>query len=147
MNAPTIRPLLPTLAQLHRPLAPYAYVLLRMSAGAILIPHGIQELFFRGNATAGRYLLAWGLKEPLEAAHLLASVELLGGALLFLGLLSRPAALLLGIEMAWAVAVHLKFGWTWTSAQYPALMLALCVAVLLRGGARYSLDRMIGREF
>lgn len=147
MDTTTIKPLLPALARLHRPLAPFAYVLLRLSAGAILIPHGVQELLFRGSAPAGRYVLAWGLKTPLEGAWALALVELIGGALLALGLLSRPVALVLAIEMAWATTVHLKFGWGWGTGQYPALMLALCLAVLFRGGGRYSLDYRIGKEF
>jgi putative oxidoreductase len=141
-----ILPILPTLAKLYRPLAPYAYALLRLSTGAILIPHGVQELLFRGSAPAGRYLLAWGLKDPLEGAWALALIELIGGALLALGLLTRPVALLVAAEMAWATAVHFKFGWTWTSAQYPALLLVLCLAVFFRGGGRYSLDYCIGRE-
>jgi putative oxidoreductase len=142
-------PILPTLARLHRPLAPYAYALLRVSTGAILIPHGVQELMARGTAPAGRYLLAWGLKQPLDSGTsvALALLEAIGGALLTLGLLTRPVALVLAVEMAWATVVHIKFGWTWTSAEYPALMLALCLAALFRGAGRYSLDRRIGKEF
>ena len=147
MDTTTVKPILPTLANLYRPLAPFAYAFLRLSAGAILIPHGVQELLFRGSAPAGRYLLAWGLKDPLEGAWALALLEAIGGAMLALGLLTRPVALVLAAEMAWAATVHLKFGWTWTTAEYPVLMLALCVAVFFRGGGRYSLDHRIGREF
>lgn len=141
------KPILPTLAKLHRPLAPYAYALLRASTGAILIPHGVQELLFRGTAPAGRYLLAWGLKDPLDTAWMLALIEAIGGALLVLGLLTRPAALILAAEMAWATLVHLKLGWSWSTAEYPALLLTLCLAIFFRGGGRYSLDHRIGREF
>ena len=147
VDATAVKPILPALAKLYQPLAPFAYALLRLSAGAILIPHGLQELVFRGSAPAGRYLLAWGLKDPLEGAWALALLEAIGGALLALGLLSRPVALVLAVEMAWATTVHLKFGWTWTTAQYPVLLLALCLAVLFRGGGRYSLDYRIGKEF
>ena len=147
LNTTIIKPILPTLARIHRPVAPFAYALLRLSAGAILIPHGVYELFFRGTAPAGRYLLAWGLKTPFEGAWALALLEAIGGALLALGLLSRPVALLLVIEMAWATSVHMKVGWSWTTGQFPALLLALCVAVLFRGGGRYSLDYRIGKEF
>jgi putative oxidoreductase len=147
LDTTTVKPILPTLAKLHRPFAHFAYALLRLSAGAILIPHGVQELLFRGNAPPGRYLLAWGLKEPLEGAWALALLEAIGGVMLALGLLSRPVALVLAAEMAWATTVHLKLGWTWTTAEYPALLLVLCVAVFFRGGGRYSLDYRVGREF
>jgi len=137
--------ILPSLARLHGPLAPFAYALLRVSAGAILIPHGVQELLAGG---AGRYLLAWGLKQPLDGPVMaLALLEAIGGVLLALGLLTRPVALLLAVEMAWAATVHAKFGFTWGSAEYPLLVLALCLAALFHGGGRWSLDRLIGKEF
>jgi len=147
LDTTAVKPILPTLAKLYQPLAPYSYALLRLSAGAILIPHGVQELLFRGSAPAGRYLLAWELKGPIEGAWALALLEAIGGAMLALGLLTRPVALLLAIEMAWATTVHLKFGWTWGSAEYPALLLTMCVAALFHGGGRYSLDYRIGKEF
>ena len=70
--------------------------------------------------------------------------------MLALGLLTRPVALLFAAEllaMIFAVHIHNGFAWANGGIQYPLLLLALCLAALFRGGGRYSLDRLIGKEF
>ena len=70
--------------------------------------------------------------------------------MLALGLLIRPVALLFAAELlAMILAVHIHNGFAWSNGgvQYPMLLLAVCLAVLFRGGGYYSLDRLIGKEF
>ncbi|MBI4455786.1 MAG: DoxX family protein [Acidobacteria bacterium] len=76
-----------------------------------------------------------------------------GGALgLIVGLLSRVAALGIGCVMLVAIfAVHLSNGFfmNWTGAQqgegfeYHLLALAIVIALLIKGGGAWSLDRML----
>jgi len=42
-----------------------------------------------------------------------------------------------------------QFGWWWTKGgmEMPLLLLGIALAILIRGGGAYSLDRKIGREF
>lgn len=143
--------MLPFLAKICRPGVPFGYALIRFSTGVIFVPHGVQKLFSGGAATlAGKYLAAWGLPAPLGWAYGVGVLECLGGAMLALGLLTRPIAFLLAIELLVIIfGVHAPFGWAWNrgGAQYPAFLLALCVAIFFRGGGQYSLDRRIGKEF
>jgi len=148
-NAGTPKPLLPTLAKVYQPLAPYGYAFLRVCTGAILIPHGAQKLFSGGAAAlAGKTLAAW--PAPLAWAYGIGVLEFLGGALLVFGLLTRPVALLFVIELlVFIFGVHIDKGWLWNrgGVQYPLFLLGLCLAFLARGGGHYSLDRAIGKEF
>jgi len=45
----------------------------------------------------------------------------------------------------------LKPGTSWlmlgATPHYPAFVAALCIVFILRGGGRYSLDRLLGKEF
>jgi putative oxidoreductase len=42
-----------------------------------------------------------------------------------------------------------QFGWWWTKGgmEMPLLLLGIAIAIFIRGGGLYSLDRRIGREF
>ena len=42
-----------------------------------------------------------------------------------------------------------QFGYFWTARGYEfaLLWLLLCIAIFFKGGGRYSIDRMIGKEF
>src|SRR6516164_6359457 len=80
--------------------------------------------------------------------------ELVGGIFLALGLLTRPIALLFAVEwiaIAITGAMGLKPGTSWlmlgATPHYPAFVAALCIVFILRGGGRYSLDRLLGKEF
>jgi putative oxidoreductase len=145
---PAPKPILPICAAIYRPVAPLANAFMRFCAGAIFIPHGAQKLL--GGAAADKFVVALGLANPAPWAAFLGTLELAGGIMLALGLLTRPVALLLAAElltMIFAVHVHNGFAWSSGGVQYPLLLLALCLAALFRGGGRYSLDRLIGKEF
>ena len=95
-------PIIPFVAPLYRSLEPYAYTLIRIGAGAIFVPHGVQKLFLGGAASP----LGYGL----------GVLELVGGALLALGILTRPIALLLLIDVAAIIFANISKGWLWTAA-------------------------------
>ena len=123
---------------------------LRVGAGAIFAAHGAQKLFgwFGGyglEATAG-WMASIGLEPSLLMAALAGSAEFFGGLLLIVGLLVRPAALVLAITMVVAiVTVHLQNGLFMANNGYEfgLALLAVSVAVVLRGAGSLSADRLL----
>lgn len=66
--------------------APQTYALLRIVAGFLLLWHGVQKLFgFPGGASGDR---------PFHITYIAGPIELIGGALLMVGLFTRPVAFL-----------------------------------------------------
>lgn len=146
------RPLiLPGLAGLYGTLAPYSYAFMRFCTGAILVPHGVQKLFFGGvYGLAANNITKLGLTPPLAWAYWIGIIECFGGAMLALGLLTRPVAAIIFIEMIVAIlGFHLPNGYFWTKLgfEYPLLLGLLALGIFFRGGERLSIDRAIGREF
>ena len=143
------KPMIALLARLYAPLEPYGYALIRIAVGAIFMPHGLQKLFGGGaDIIANRVLVGWGLPAPLAWAYGIGMLEFFGGALLALGLFTRPVALLFALEMmVSALGLHSQV-WAWNrgGAQYPVFLAVFCLAIVLRGGGRYSLDRRLGKE-
>ena len=151
VQAENVKPLIPFLARIYGPAAPLGYALVRICTGAILVPHGVQKLFYGGAAAsvAGKAFAAWGLPAPLAWAYGIGVLELAGGVMLALGLFTRPVALLFAIELlVFIFGVHIDKGWLWNrgGVQYPLLLLGLTLAFLVRCGGHYSLDRLIGKE-
>ena len=66
--------------------------------------------------------------------------ESIGALLIALGLLTRPAAFLLGITMLVASTKKLSEVGI-DSSELPLLYLILCIIILLKGSGKYSLDR------
>ncbi len=139
------RKFIPALAW-YRPFEPFAYAFIRFCTGALIVPHGVDRLFYSGSRGELGGFLA-GL--PASAV---ATCELVGGVLIALGLLTRPVALLLAIEwIAIAAAMPMRPGASWLMlggvGHYPAFVAALCIAFVIRGGGYWSLDRVLGKEF
>ena len=68
---------------------------------------------------------------------------------LAIGLFTRVAAVMIWIEMAVIITVfNWQFGYFWTNrgVEYALLWLLLCTAIFFRGGGRYSVDHLIGKE-
>jgi putative oxidoreductase len=132
----------------YRPFESLSYAFIRFCTGALIVPHGIDRLFHSGSHTElGGFLNSLG-------PSVVGTFELVGGIFLALGLLTRPIALLFAIEwifIAITGAMGLKPGTSWlmlgATPHYPAFVAALCIAFILRGGGRYSLDWLLGKEF
>jgi putative oxidoreductase len=143
------RLIFPSLARLYGKFSPYSYAFMRFCTGAVLFPHGVQKLFFRANAIEGGSIAAHGLPFPQVLAYIVVFVEFAAAACLALGLFTRLMAALIWIEMAVIITLWLwPNGYFWTSKgyEYALLWLLLCTAIFFRGGGRYSLDRLIGKE-
>lgn len=144
------RLIIPAFAGIYQRFAPLSYALMRFSAGAVLLPHGVQKVLFTSLPRMGGNIAAHGLPVPTFLAYCTFFAESVGAACLMLGLFTRIAALVIWIEMAVIITVfQWRFGYFWTSRgiEYALLLWLLCTAVLFRGGGRYSLDRLLGKEF
>jgi putative oxidoreductase len=75
---------------------PRALSLLRIVTGLLIIQHGV------GKILHFPALPAYANVQPLSLLGAASFIELIGGALLILGLLTRPAAFILAGEMAFA---------------------------------------------
>ncbi|WP_101848062.1 DoxX family protein [Zhihengliuella sp. ISTPL4] len=118
-------------------------LVLRIVVGAIFAAHGAQKIFeFTIPGTIGSFA---GMGVPLAeiAAPVVAFLELIGGILLILGLLTRPVGVLLAVDMLVAlVLVHLPAG-LWVTAggyEFVAVLGAAALALALTGAGRYSID-------
>jgi putative oxidoreductase len=127
-------------------------LLVRLATGLLLVPHGYAK------ASGGVTMLAAGLAQkgfpaPTLLAWCATLAELVGGLMLALGLLTRPAAAVVAFNMvvAWAsmhLADFLKIGGPGGSAfEYPFLLSLNALALVIAGGGRYSLDAVLfGRK-
>ena len=75
-------------------LSDLAPLVLRVVLGGLMIAHGYLKVV-GGPATFGRLLAELGVPAPMFMGYLVTYTELVGGALLVVGLLSRLAALAL----------------------------------------------------
>ncbi len=145
--------IIPGLSGVYDGLGPWMYAFVRFCFGATIMVHGYFKLFAGGAPGLAEHLLGpWGFPAPLAWAYFLGILEFFGCAALAVGLLTRPIALMLAIEMAIITfGVHYTRGFVFSSQgggyEYPMLLLVLSVAFMFQGGGRYSLDRLIGREF
>lgn len=124
-------------------------LLARVLLGVIMMAHGWQKLVTNGlDATAGMFGSA-GVPMPPVAAALAAGIELGGGALLVLGLLTPLAGLAVAAVLAGAfVFVHAGQGLFASDGGWElvaALGLASVVFALV-GPGRLSLDALLRRR-
>jgi putative oxidoreductase len=144
------RLIVPAMAGVYQSFAPYSYAFMRFVTGAILVPHGIQKVF---TAQIGRFATNIGAKGIPFAdllAYLVFFTESVGAICLAIGLFTRIAAAMVGLQMLVIVFMfQWQYGYFWTNRGYEfALMWVLmCVAIWFKGGGRYSVDHYIGKEF
>ncbi len=122
----------------------------RVGAGVIFAAHGAQKLFgwFGGyglEGTAG-WMTSIGLEPGLLMATMAGGAEFIGGLLLIVGLLVRPAALMLAVTMVVAiVTVHLQNGFFLANNGYEfgLALLAVSIGLVFRGAGSLSADRLL----
>jgi putative oxidoreductase len=142
------RLLIPQLAPFYERVEPLSWLLVRVTVGLTLIPHGWPKLAAGLAATAANVLAKRGIQPAEPLAVVLITLETLGGLCIALGLFTRFWAAAVTIEMAVIVYQYLPagFGWTKPGYEYPLMWGLVMLAVALRGGGPYSLDRKLGWE-
>ncbi|WP_297003882.1 DoxX family protein [uncultured Corynebacterium sp.] len=125
-----------------------ALFLLRLVLGVIFIAHGWDKAFGTGiEATAGQWS-GLHIPQPTLSAWAVSIVEMLGGAMLVVGLLTPAAAGVLALDMVAAFYfVHLDHGLFVTDGGWEMVLVlcAACVTLVVFGSGRVSLDRALSR--
>ncbi|HEY7237561.1 MAG TPA: DoxX family protein [Burkholderiales bacterium] len=138
---------IPQLQSFYRCVEPLSWALIRLTVGLMIIPHGWPKLTAGVAATAVTALAKRGIQPAEPLAVVLITLETFGGLCVALGLFTRFWAAAIFIEMMVIVwAYWPKFGWTGPGYEYPLMWGLVMLAIVLRGGGPYSLDRAIGRE-
>lgn len=147
-----MRPIIPFLPPVYAALAEPAYALTRFVAGAFLVPHGLWKLF--GVTGSQEEMIAFfqaiGLEPAVPLMIAVGIVEVVGGAMVAVGFLTRPAALAAAITTAVAALyVHLPLGFYVEpgGVEFSALWAIVLAMIAVKGGGRISIDRLVGREF
>lgn len=125
------------------------YPLIRITAGLMLIPHGWPKVVAGASAIAANVLARRGIEPALPLAYLIIFLETVGGICIAIGFLTRPFAALLVIEFLVIIfKAHLPNGWLVgvNGAEFAVLWGVVLLAILIRGGGPYSVDRAIGKE-
>ncbi|MFA5096077.1 MAG: DoxX family protein [Candidatus Omnitrophota bacterium] len=132
-----------------------AALILRLALGIVFFPHGAQKaLGWFGGYGLGATLTAFTDKMhlPFVLALLVVAAEFLGAIALIIGFCTRLAALSIAVVMAAAIyMVHAQFGFfmNWSGTQkgegieYHLLALGIAIALTIKGGGAFSLDRKI----
>jgi len=132
-------------------------LILRLTLGAVFFPHGAQKVlgWFGGYGFSGTMGFFTGqMHVPALFAFLAIAAEFAGSLALILGLFTRVAAFGILSNMAVAIVmVHAQFGFfmNWFGAQkgegfeYHLLVIAIAVALIIRGGGKFSADGAIAK--
>lgn len=126
-----------------------ALLLIRACSGGLLVLHGLSKVR-TGTEGFANALASKGLPLPTLMAYLATASELIGGALIVVGLLTRPAAASLFVTMtvAWATthAAQAKLAGTGGGVpfEFPFFLSIVFLALTLSGAGRFALDRRLG---
>lgn len=118
--------------------APYAALLLRLTLGTMFVAHALLKVFVFTLPGTVQFFESLGL--PAALAYATIAAELVGGALLILGIGTRWVAVALIPFLLGATWVHLGNGWLFSAPkggwEYPVfLTIATAVQALLGDGA------------
>jgi len=133
----------------------WALLVLRVLLGIVFFPHGMQKLtfMFGGSGfegTMGFFETKLGI--PAFFAFLAIMAEGLGWLGLVTGLLTRVAAFGIAVNMVVAVyLLHFQNGFfmNWFGTQkgegyeFHVLVIAIAIALMIRGGGKWSIDKGI----
>lgn len=146
------RYVVPGLGAVYRALDTFSWPLVRAATGLFFVPHGLQKLFGMWGGDIARTaegMARQGLEPAWFWAYYIGVLEVVGGLMLVVGVLTRPvAALFVGFMAVAAFHVHMKLGWFWSNRgmEVPLYLMLICLAIMIRGGGNLSIDRTLRRE-
>lgn len=122
--------------------------MVRIITGIVFAAHGYQKFFLFGLDGVTGAFTQMGVPAPGITAPLVATVELLGGIALMIGLLTRLAALGLAIVMLGAIVlVRLEGGFfAPNGAEFEIVLFIASLALVIGGAGAMSADEAIARR-
>ncbi|WP_338702876.1 DoxX family protein [Streptomyces sp. Q6] len=135
-------------------LRPYAPTVLRTFAGLIMLVHGLDKLV-HGPAGFGDFLRSLGVPAPSLMGWGVSIGETLAGLLLLAGLLTRLTSVVLAVHLTVAMTlVNADTGFmtpqqgtaSGAGLEFPLLLVALLIGLLITGPGPLALDRALGIE-
>ena len=135
----------------------WTLTILRLAAGIMIFPHGLQKTFgWFGGAGFSAQMAGFERSHiPAVFAFLAIMAESLGGLGLLLGALTRIAAFGLAVDMVVAVyIVHWRnrLFMNWSGQQkgegfeFHILVIAMAIVLMARGGGAASVDRALAKR-
>jgi putative oxidoreductase len=151
------KPIIPPLASFYSHTRDLAWFVVRLTAGGMLLVHGIMKLMPAAEkglvatieAFAAGSMARRGIEPAVPAAYTVFAIETIGAILIMLGLFTRFAAAAAAIQFAVITFVaHWPNGFSFARGgwEYPLFWGLIIFAIALRGGGPYSLDRTLGWE-
>jgi putative oxidoreductase len=140
--------LFPGLAGFYASWRDITYTLVRIVIGYILLMHGWVKVN-TGIAGVAGFMAKLGLEPSQFFGGAAMFLETVGAICIILGLFTRFFAAALAIELGIAfLVVHLPKGFAAAQGGYEYVLLlgVVLLAIAIRGGGPYSLDRVIGKE-
>ena len=132
-----------SLAKKFKKSANWSVLFVRLAVGLVFLVHGFGKLFGVGpfpfglSGTAG-FLAGLGFPSAMFFAWVLALVETLGGLAIILGLFTRYAALLVGIDMIFALLlVHIPSGFYESNGEIALVLLLAAISLLFSGAGKH----------
>ena len=116
------------------------YFVFRVLTGLLFVQHGLQKLFgLMGGNSASAFSLMW----------FAGVIELFGGILIAVGLITRFVALIAGLEMLVAFfKAHVPQGWIpiMNKGELSLLYFAAFLVIMTKGAGKWSLDSILFKK-
>lgn len=119
--------------------------ILRIVAGVVFMMHGGQKIFVTGLGKVTAGFAGMGVPMATVLAPLAGFLELVGGAALVVGVLTRLAALGLACDMLGAILlVHLSAGFFAPMGfEFPLVLFTAALTLAVAGPGAFSVDRAL----
>lgn len=115
------------------------FAIIRIITGLLMVYHGF-EIF---DSVQMQEYASWdsvkSMPFPIFWAYLGKGAELVGGILLTIGFMTRPAAILLALTMLF-ICFKIGNGKFWYDAQHPFLFALLSMIYFFTGPGKWSID-------
>lgn len=132
----------------NRFLSPYGFwqdgalAVARIITGLFMIYHGWEIFDTTKMNEYAKWMTDLDFPRPSTMAYLGKGAELVSGVLLFLGLTTRLAALILAVTMM-AIAFSMGKGRVFMEDQHPFLFVVLAFLFFFTGPGKWSVDRVL----
>ena len=138
---------IPGLQGFYDAVDPFVWAIVRFAVGWNLLVHGWGKVT-KGSAPFLKPFSDMGFEPAIAWVWGGLAIEFVGGIALILGLFTRFWAAAAAIELGIISVLYWNNGFAWLNRGYEYTLLwgLCCLAIALRGGGLYSLDRKLGTE-